>query len=264
MSKPLVKKENLDKLLSLLPHILHAEENAWFKTAVRKLVLDGGNAPITNGETLHSYAEMGDQYLIINPNAILINYDDIPDEKVRTKLKADCFEMARHRLGRGNHRHGHDFEEFCRYAHFQIEEIINYYYIKKFGADFKAMQSDIINNTPSEDIKKQIAKIPDPNRISIKFKIFAISTKFALGAEFLNTLVKICNTRNELSHRSSLTIESDDEMLVKFQKEKGPIDSLPITEINDKIQTILFKREEAWDKVFDVITKLKARIIRDL
>ncbi len=144
MKKPLVKKENLDRLLTLLAHLLKFKGNEWFKAEVKKIIRESDGASGTVQDTLHSYSEAGDHYLIINPRAWLIDYDDVPDEKVRTQLKVDCFEMARNRLGRGNHVHNPDFEEFCRHAHLQIEELVNYYYQKKFGFDNKGIVEDIL------------------------------------------------------------------------------------------------------------------------
>lgn len=260
MKKPLVKKENLENLLRLLPHLMQAEGNEWFKTEVRKLAFPNEKASGLDSDTLHSFAENGSHYLIINPNALLIDYDDIPDEKVRTQLRADCFEMTRHRLGRINHKP--NFDEFCRYAHLQIEELANYYYQKKFGNNISRIKAQILQYNPG--VAEKIKKATQLTWIGIIYKIWALNDMFGMGAKAKNLMSNICYLRNELSHRTSLTKEQDEETLISFEKQKGPIGELPLSEQPTKIQIILFRKEQSWDEVYNVITKFKSKIMESI
>jgi hypothetical protein len=265
MKKPLVKKENLDRLLKLLPHLLKAEGNEWFKTEVKRIVRESEGSSVASQDTLHSYSEVGDHYLIITPNAWLIDYDEIPDEKVRTQLKVDCFEMARNRLGRGNHAHTPDFDEFCRHAHLQIEELVNYYYQKKFGKEIKDIIKSIIYYNAFA--KGKIETCSKLGKIPILYKIWALNDKLGLGSESKNIMSQLCYVRNNLSHRSSLTNKEDEKLFDEFERKNGPIrdlilGGLAITDTN--IQRILFTKRERWDDVVEVITKLKSKIVQEL
>lgn len=265
MKKPLVKKENLDRLLALLPHLLKAEGNEWFRAAVKKIVRESEGETVVAKDTLHSYSEVGDHYLIINPNAWLIDYDDIPDEKVRTQLKVDCFEMARNRLGRGNHAHTPDFDEFCRYAHLQVEELVNYYYHKKFRNVIADMIKDV--TTYNQGAIGKIETVKGLNQIGILYKIWALNDKLGLGGDSKNIMTQLCYLRNDLSHRSSMTIKQDERIFEDFERKNGPIRDLVFSEskITDtKIQRILFTKRERWDDVVAVITKLKSKIVQEL
>lgn len=262
MKKPLVKKENLDRLLTLLPHLLKAEGNEWFKAEVKKIVRESEMEVKEGNDTLHVYSELGDQYLI-SPGVLLIDYNDIPDKVVREKLNADCFEMARHRLGRGNHAHTPDFDEFCRHAHLQIEEMVNYYYQKKFGDDIKAIINDITNY--NQKAHNAIKNATELSYIPYKYKMWALNDKLVFGWESKNIMMQICNLRNDLSHRTTLTKKQDDKILEEYENMHGLIRDMPPNVFPDeKVQIIIFRKQKRWDDIIAVITKLKTKIVQEL
>lgn len=262
MKKPLVKKENLDRLLTLLPHLLKAEGNEWFKSEVKKIVRESEVEVKEGKDTLHVYSELGDQYLI-SPALLLIDYSDIPDKVVREKLNADCFEMARCRLGRGNHAHTPDFDEYCRHAHLQIEELINYYYQKKFDDNIEEIKKDILSFN-----KFALGKIESTKElswVSFIYKMWAVINKFGLGKDAKNIMPKLAKLRNDLSHRTSLTKKKDEQIFEEYEKKNGLFrDMDPSVAHPDEINLILFRKEARWDDVVAVITKLKDKIVQEL
>ena len=263
--KPLIKKENLDKLHTLLPFILNAEGNEWFKSEVKKIILESQTNTDTPKDILHSYSELGDNYIIINPNAWLIDYDDIPDENVQIRLKADCFEMARHRLGRANHKHSPDFLEFCRYAHLQIEELVNYYFQKKYEDNLKEIKKDILKFNSMASGK--IENADELCKIGILYKIWALNNKFGLGRESINIMSQLCYLRNDLSHRSSLSQKEDEQIIEEFERKNGSIRDIILSEqiITDKkIKTIFFRYQERWDDIIWVIIKLESKVMAEI
>lgn len=268
MKKPLVKKENLDRLLMLLPHLLKAEGNEWFKAAVKKLVRESDGSSVAVQDTLHSYSEVGDYYLIINPHAWLIDYDDIPDEKVRTQLKVDCFEMARNRLGRGNHAHTPDFDEFCRYAQMQIEELLNYFYNKKFpniisskefiGKYYPTTEKEnergekfLDSYKPKSDNSTKI------NQITFKHKSGAFFSYAKVSKNLAYTISKINSLRNKISHRSTSEAQNEDELINNFYKNnlnwKGKYKPF-------ELQVIEFRRDKNWEEVVSAIVEIKTKV----
>ena len=265
INKPLVKKENLERLLKLLSHLLKFKGNEWFKVEVKKILRESEVSLEEKRDTLHSYSEGGDHYLIINPNAWLIDYNDIPNEKIRTQLKIDCFEMARHRLGRVNHIHTPDFNEFCRYAQLQIEELLNYYYYEQFKSNLTAISKDIINYNAKATGKIENAR--ELGQIGIIYKVWAFNNKFGLGRNSINIMLQLCYLRNNLSHRSSLANKNDEQILEDFEKKNGLIKDLSFNDLmksDTTMQNLLFKKRQCWDEVVCVITKLKTTVVQQL
>lgn len=251
MKKQMMNKESLEKLLALLPRLLDMPGNEWFKEAVRKMVCQSGNTVLKGDETLHSFVEGTRSYLIINPDAVLIDYDDIPDEKVREQLKADCFEMARHRFGRVNHKV--DFDEFCRYANLQAEELINYFLVKRFNNNIDTISRFIeqysvyrsIPNRPPSDVKV----------IDYGFKLFALRDSGLIQIDH-STLYSLKEIRNKLSHRSTFTTKIEDEILDKWNQQ------MPLTNDEKKEAiTIQFRKKADFDNIYIALENLKNQIV---
>jgi len=267
MNKPLVKKENLEKILALLPHLMKEAGNEWFKAEVTKLVLENKNPSTLEKGTLHLFSENEGQYIMINPEVLLIDYDDIQDERVRTKLKADCFEMARHRLGRVNHEP--DFKEFCRYAQLQIENMINYYFastsldivdiknkIKKYY-DSKRINDHGIEIPGSYDMAKDSAT--QIGEIHFKYKSRAFINEKSLS-KYSFVISKINASRNKLSHRSTFTELDEDRVLDEYQLRKGVINPKNLKGVPFQIQVTVFEKEQNWNEVFDCLLVVKKSI----
>jgi hypothetical protein len=252
MKKPLVKKENLDRLLTLLPHLLKAEGNEWFKTEVKKIVRESDGTTEKAQDNLHSYSDMGDSYIIsVNPKVLLIDYDNIPDEKVREKLKSDCFEMARHRLGRTNHKP--DFEEYCRYAHLQAEELINYYLMKKHSSNLQEIVKFIKAYNPKYDPRSVPTNLA---YIDYGFKLFALSKVISFDSPVFYFLKDV---RNESSHRSTYSKKSEDTLLDSYNKGVVLTD-----EQNREVNFIVSKRQGDFEKIYHALTRLKNNLVAKL
>jgi hypothetical protein len=261
MNKKLEKKENLEKLLKIMPLLMAGKGNGWFKTELEKMIIGNEKELSQEGETLHGYSEQNDHYLIINPKVLLIDYDDIPDEKVRDKLKLDCFEMARHRFGRGNHQHSPDFDEYCRYAHLQIENLINYYYYKKFSGDLNKIKRDIkLHNKYAES---KIEKADEVGKIGFIYKQWALKNKLKIDSDTHNAALRVCYIRNDLSHRTTYSKLEYNKVLEDYQFQYGPINDITLIK-DDNIRTILYRKSQNWDDVSRAVENMKKKILSDL
>jgi len=251
MNKPLVKKENLEKLLKLLQQLIHVKGNEWFRDALKKMV-SGDNQQVVSSEGInHTYSENSGNYIVINPNALLIDYDRITDEKVRTQLKSDCFEMARHRLGRANHKP--DFEEFCRFANLQAEELINYYLLKKHAHNLDQITSFISQYNPKYQPRTPPKSV---GQIEYAFKLFALGQIFKFDTPVLYFLKDI---RNETSHRSTYSLRNEDEILDKYNR------GIYLDEIQKReVKFIITKRETDFDRIYLALTQLGEQLISKL
>src|SRR5690606_11684966 len=198
-----VKKESLEKLLVLIDDICSKDENFWFKD---KLSTSLG---VNSSDEMNYNFKLSkiEGYLKLDGYKI-IDYTDIKNEVVRNQLFRDCIEMSKYRLGKINDTIS--FDEFCRYAHLQVEELLNYFYYQKFNNDIKLANNFILKHwsgyTP-----------PNSDKI-ISIPVFAKTLAFMSEFGFKNTSLSrtldfIRDFRNELSHRNSYELDKEDEIL---------------------------------------------------
>ena len=156
----------------------------------------------------------------IDTVAIGLDYSFVNDDILRMKLISDWREMLRYRCGVRQHKI--NYYEFCKYAHFQAEGMINYYHYQRrasnecdvewFNANISAYNEKCakevkdgktpykirpINNTPL------LSQIDYSTKLSVFLNyledIACLTSKERTGLSI--NLRKIRDTRNELSHR---------------------------------------------------------------
>jgi hypothetical protein len=132
-------KEDLDKLLLFISEIANEPNNEWFKAKLvtkifEKQVVEldkSGNSDTIIADNIESIR----RYLMLDVMPI-IDYSDILDTRIRDQLYRDCIEMSKYRLGKINNCI--NFDEFCRYAHLQAEELLNYFYHRLYSFAFRS------------------------------------------------------------------------------------------------------------------------------
>lgn len=259
-----IKKENLDKLVDIVLTICEDKENYWFK----EKLLNALQSPrfLSDNSIIYKLNNI-ENFLDIN-GIQTMDYTDIEDESVRIQLIADNIQMQKYRLGKVNQRV--DFEHFCKYAHFQVEELVNYYFHKSYNtfneivAEFEKKSMSINNAKKIEEIpyyqKQQIIS----NKISIIYNQLGIERKI----NFRDVFYKINDIRNQLSHRSSLNIQKNDDDVLRH------IESLDIDltksfdlyngeqrEWYNKGKNIQFKRKSDFRLITDAIYQFKTLIV---
>lgn len=254
-------KENLSKLLLFLDELLNDERNKWFRDELTKKIvsqfpLDNSllSAININVDSIHKYLRL-DVYPIID-------YSNISDNLVRNQLIIDCLEMCRYRLGKVNNKI--EFDEFCRFAHFQAEALVNFFFEKKFGDRIDEIKEFITENNPKYEAKEYHDNI---RRIDFIKKLFAIKNKCDLSNRDLYFLLKVNEIRNLISHRPTSSKDEDNTLL----KEKGELLKLGSYEINEEnksiynqLKIIEFRRKADFSAVHLSLESLKSTILRDL
>ncbi|MFI3239718.1 MAG: hypothetical protein R3Y22_03925 [Bacteroidales bacterium] len=124
-----------------------------------------------------------------------LDYNKISHGYVRTKLISDYREMLRYRYGVRSHKI--DFSEFCKYAHFQAEMLINYYLYEKYN-DFESFKTAIKEKTPKTRISDNISTIEG---VSYSSKIYFIK-QISNFKDYAYILEFICWVRNNVNHRA--------------------------------------------------------------
>jgi hypothetical protein len=203
------KKENLTKLLTLVKEIQKDPKNKWFKDALLADIF--GIDENTDSHTWISKINMIEKYLSIDGFQV-IDYSFIENERVRNQLICDNIEMSRHRLGKRTGKV--DFEEFCRFATLQIEEMLNYFFYKKLNG----RQDEIIKY-----FEKKLNKTLNVERlsgISLASKLKVFSNEVNLDNKVRTNIQKIIDVRNSLSHRMTIG-KYDSQELMKMAIEKN-------------------------------------------
>ena len=262
-------KENLQKLLSLVVEISRMAENKWFlKELKNKLDLNSSQEIQLNNDLvgiISSDLNQIKKYLKIDV-VPLIDYSEIVDTPVRNQLFRDCLEMGKYRLGKINDTI--NFDEFCRYAHLQSEELVNYYYQKKYSQKIDLILEVIKTNTSYAP-----KKVPESlNHIDFSFKLKALTKLLGLHYRISNVLYFLKDLRNEMSHRNSLSITQEEVLLNNFLQNKlnavklQDLKSLPseMQELYNKGIFIITKREQDFNKIYNALDVLKSAILSGL
>ena len=176
-----------------------------------------------------------------------VTYSFIKDVAVRDMLVSDFREMMRYRYGTRSHKV--DFMEFCKYAHFQLEGLVNYF-MEAWSLDdddkvnIEIAKDNILENWPRKldapTFRKDLKTIED---IDYFQKVTAIITFLEINSNvvsriqyetpFFSDRVQIVNylsevvsyirrTRNELSHRGKIKKKNIDALIEQFESQKQP------------------------------------------
>lgn len=260
------KKDSLEKLLTLIDEISGKEENCWFKLELQKRY---GSNQETNIKSVASNLDLQisniEKYLKLDGYTI-IDYSGIANERVRAQLFRDCIEMSKYRLGKINDTIS--FDEYCRYAHLQAEELINYFYNAKFAGNIEDMVQFVKTHLPRYDPKVKIYSL---NQISYVFKFTAFTMEYDLTkGSMKETLEFVSHLRNEMSHRNSLEVKEEDEILVKVKVRghnvtKNYIDfsttSKQEQDLFKKARYIHNKRKQDYDLIMKSLDHLKEAVV---
>ena len=199
-------KEKLEQLLEkFLIGIINEPGNEWFverlyKEIQKSKMIDLSVVnPISINQNSDTRLRRIEKYLgldfQIDYSAGIIDYSKIKNEAVRNQLISDNREMLRYRLNCRSHKA--DFSEFCKFAHLQAEELLNYYYTTKL-----VLFSEIVNYIKKQNSLYAPTKQPkNIGEIPYATKLYAFQAEFSLDYDFVSVLNNIRQIRNSLSHR---------------------------------------------------------------
>jgi hypothetical protein len=234
-------KEHLKLLLEFISKILEKDENDWFHDELALLISKKIISEKDTGIRLSAVTikELGSIDKYLDEGIIpIIDYSQIPNERVRFQLERDAIEMGKCRLS--NYESTISFEKFCKYAHFQSEELINYYYQKIADGDLNKAKSKIkeFNNSFKDEVGQNREPYRSLSSIPFKVKLYSISNNLKLSSPAKSVFINVSDVRNLELHRDSI----------------GDIDTYLKS----------FISREDYNKIYESLIELKNRIIYSL
>lgn len=257
-------REQLKLLLEFISKILGQEGNEWFHDELALLISKKFISEKDNDIKLSAVTikEIGSIDRYIESGLIpIIDYNLIIDDVVKHTLIRDCVEMGKCRFS--NFGQNQSFLEFCKYGFFQIEQLVNYYILKKNENQFnKALQYiKTYNPKARTDRKKTVSAI------TFSDKLFAIQNQTGMSMEIKGVLDKVSYARNNSLHRSPepeaelKTLESAFQESIKKNKvERTEMDN----EIIKEYYYLKFLSERDYEIVTSSINTFKDIILINL
>ncbi len=199
-------KEHLKLLLEFISKILEQEGNEWFHDELAILFSKKFKSEKDTGIKLSAVTikELGSIEKYLEEGLIpIIDYSNISDERVKFQLERDAIEMGKCRLC--YYGDPISFEKFCKYAHFQSEELINYYYQKVSKANVDEAKNRIRQYNPifADQIGSNGPAYSSISSIPHSIKQFAISNELVFDKIHNMTISNIAKVRNLELHRDS-------------------------------------------------------------
>lgn len=196
-----------EKLQSTLDKIIRlSEQNPEFGAELRKkLGMTSSAKIISHSSDFGKRVEHIEKYLgldyYVDGQPSLIDYSFIEETEIRAQLISDNREMMRYRYG--TRFHIINFEEYCRYAHLQVEMLLNYYYDKTCST-LDEIKAHIVKYNSSAEI----ANAKSLGAISHNSKLWAFCTEHNMEYSTRTILDYLREVRNRSSHRSPETEEN--------------------------------------------------------
>lgn len=201
-------KSTIDKIVRL------SKQNPEFDAELRKRLDITSSAKSVYDEEriarIEKYLGL-DFYVDTKTSNVDYSFIKLPD--VINKLISDNREMMRFRYG--TRYHEVDFAEFCRYAHFQVEMLLNYYYDIANKSDLNSIKGQIKYYNPKA---KGLDDAKSLGAISYSTKLWAFNKEYRIDYNLYENLRKV---RNELSHRSVSEDKISIDSYQKHLKEQG-------------------------------------------
>jgi hypothetical protein len=257
-----INKESLEKLLQFISDICERDENEWFLKELQSNLSKFGPT-YSNGSNSEQFDKI-EKYLKLDGFKV-IDYSEVQNERVRNQLFRDSIEMSKYRLGKFNDKV--NFDEFCRYACRQTEELLNYFFCEKFNNNI---------NDANIFITKHWQEYRPPNSKKIgAISMHAKSTGFLseYGFKYTSlsrTLDFLRDFRNELSHRNSYELKNEDNILSSLALKKLDVSSSFIDyqsttkrdqDLFYKGRFIYLKRRQDYSEIIDAVEILKEAVL---
>lgn len=276
---------------------LLCEQNPEFAAALRnKLGVTVASSPVPvqdeRVEKIANYLGLDYKLDTISPSETMyheLDYSFIKDSAVRDTLVSDFREMMRYRYGTRTHKA--DFMEFCKYAHFQLEGLINYF-METWSLDdddkpdMAIAKANIEENWPEnlgkpkfKDDVKTIEDIDYFQKVTAILNFLEISQKLISRYQhetiyapekihvvfYLSEVIGyIRRTRNELSHRGKAKTKNIDALIEQYESQKRTTkDALgnlayQFSTQNDKnIKYYMWFNYTPWDDVIKAVCMLE-------
>lgn len=265
-------KKQLKQFLQLLEAILNIEGNDWVKNDLISILKRKGvhlNASDGVVSTNNPKIDKIWEYMSLDTPQ-LIDYSLFP-EIIRCQLERDELEMRKYRFGKvlfdKNVGFRIEYQEFCRFACLQVEQLMNFYLLTKFKDDelnFSFFSSKIKPHIGEYDSYKEYWKSFQDINLNIKITYFI--KFFKMDKDIKNCLNNIRKVRNILSHRS-VVFKSDDEITSEYKDVLSKkYELLTVAERNRVTEywTLKFIKKSNFDIVVKSLLVVVSVIVEDL
>lgn len=239
-----------EKLQATLNKIIQlTEQNPEFGAELRKkLGLTSSEKAISHSSDFDKRVEHIEKYLgldyYVDSQQSLVDYSFVEETEIRAQLISDNREMMRYRYG--TRFHIINFEEYCRYAHLQVEMLLNYYY-DKTSSTLDEIKAHIVKYNSSAEI----ANAKSLGTISYNSKLWAFCAEHNIVYSTRTIFDYIREVRNRSSHRSP----EIEEGTISDARKKLKTMSLPIHKEDGYVLTYKLKDTSTEYNLFNNVVK---------
>ena len=201
------KKKQLTQLLDFVKVLYAHPDNKEFAAGIQEMVLTDEDFWKRHGSSASLVSDGIDadirrikEYLSLDfgiDQEELEDYAFVSDKNVRLQLLTDYREMLRFQFGTRSHRV--DFLEFCRYAHLQVEMLVNYYFETAFNGNFGMMIDAMKEQYANFKVAEKASNISE---VFFKSKLFYLMNIFGWARNDISVYLNVYEVRNRQSHRS--------------------------------------------------------------
>ena len=246
-------EKNRKEILNYIDKIeQYAKANPWLMDELRRRFRDNTKT----GSIINIEKYLGLDYNIDSANSN-IDYSFVSDTITLEQLISDNREMMRYRYGVRSHKI--DFDEFCRFAHLQVESLVNYYY-KVTCDDFISAKNKILENNQNAKISDEYPQIES---VAFAYKIKACITElfppmqkggwFSKDGQFVfDNLSHVKEVRNTQSHRGK---QNNYRIFIVNYQKKAKEFGLPWNEQRQNFDWKLLMQNEQQQEIYDLIFK---------
>ena len=211
---------DLKSLLKFIETAINTEGNEWFHDELalliyKRIILEKDYDVKLAAMLLKEVGSI--KKYIDNKIIPIIDFREITDIYTRYQLEADVIEMGKYRLGIVESET--PFKDFCRFAHYQSENLVNYYYQKKFDSMPNIIKF-IVNYNEYAANKMNTESLKFVFQINHNYKFIAITNCHSFDIKIKNTLYLVSQVRNNESHRSGKSYKTNDFEYNKFINDK--------------------------------------------
>ena len=214
------KKKRLTQLLDFVKVLYAHPDNKEFAAGIQEMVLadedfwkrHGASATLVS-DGLDAEIRRIKEYLSLDfgiDQEDLEDYAFVSDKDVRLQLLTDYREMLRFQFGTRSHRI--DFLEFCRYAHLQVEMLVNYYFETAFNGNFGMMIDAMKEQYANFKVAEKASNISE---VFFKSKLFYLMNIFGWARNDISVYLNVYEVRNRQSHRS---LRSNKDLIKEVRK----------------------------------------------
>jgi hypothetical protein len=187
-----------------------------------------------------------------------IDYEFIEEERVKKQLIADNKRMENIRLN-PNFTELERFYNFCLTAFFQIEELVNYYFGKKYNYEsFLKLMAE--KNPKRKYFQKNFSEVPIADKIYVFEGLFYFNKFLDNGArmQYESVINLIKDIRNEDLHRCNIIEQDNGEIEQKYIELQKRIADF---KINRESFDILYPKTEE-EMEIEKLGKKQGRLIK--